>query len=186
MGDVTHVRSRFGRKSSPRSIHAEEWPGQRGKARVLIENPDGADLWAHAEILRKAGYEVATCVGPTAEPERVPWLRRIAQYWADPEPKEHLARTLCPLISEGHCPLAEGADVVVSTARLTDGREILATLSGMGTPALVVEGTGSDLERDRDVLGNAVEIRMPISPHQLVEAVERARSQAAEGRRARA
>jgi hypothetical protein len=170
------VRSLFGRKSSPRSLHAGEWPERGGKPRVLIENPDGADLWAHADVLREAGYEVATCVGPTAETKYVPWLRRRPLYWAESQPTERKERTLCPLVAEGHCPLAEGADVVVSTTQLTDSREILATLSARSSPALVVEGTSSELERDSDVIGNSATIKLPVSPQQLVEAVERARS----------
>ena len=170
------VRSLFGRQSSPSLIHPEEWPEQNGKARVLIENPDGADLWAHADVLRKAGYDVATCVGPTTETEHVPWFRRRLLDWEDPQPTERQKRTLCPLVAEGRCPLVEGADVVVSTSQLTDSREILAILSARSSPALVVEGTSSDLERDSDVIGNSVEIKLPVVPQQLVEAVERARS----------
>ena len=97
MSGVAQVRSLFGRKRSPRLIHPEEWPEQSGKARVLIENPDRADLWAHAELLREAGYDVTTCVGLTAETEHVPWFRR----WADPQPMERQERTLCPLIADG-------------------------------------------------------------------------------------
>ena len=178
MSGVAQVRSLFGRKKLPRSIHPGEWPEQTGKPRVLIENPDGADLWAHAEVLREAGYDVATCAGPTAETKRVPWFRRGHLYWADPQPMERQERTLCPLVAGGHCPLAEGADVVVSTTQLTDSREILATLSARSTPALVVEGTSSGLERDSDVIGDSVEITLPVLPRQLVEAVERARSRA--------
>jgi hypothetical protein len=168
------VRSLFGRTSPPRSLHPEEWPEPSGKPRVLIENPDRADLWAHADLLREAGYDVAMCGGPTAETERVPWFRRL--FRADPQPIERQERTLCPLVAEGHCPLVEGADVVVSTTTLTDGREILATLSARPSPALVVEGTSSELERDSDAIGNSVQIPLPVLPRQLVEAVERARS----------
>jgi hypothetical protein len=163
MSGVAHLRSLFGRKSSPRLIHPEDWPEQTGKPRVLIENPDRADLWAHADLLREAGYDVAMCGGPTAETEHVRWFRRGE-------------RTLCPLLAEGHCPLVEGADVVVSTTALIDGREILATLSARSSPTLLVEGTSSDLERERDAIGGSVEITLPVLPQQLVEAVERARS----------
>jgi hypothetical protein len=176
MSEVARVRSLFGRNMPPRSIHPAEWPAQTGKPRVLIENPDGADLWAHAEVLREAGYDVATCVGPTSETKRVPWFRRRPLYWADPQPMERQKRTLCPLVAEGHCPLVEGADVVVSTTQLTDSHEILATLSARSSTALVVEGTSSDLERDSDAIGDSVEITLPVLPQQLVEAVERARS----------
>lgn len=150
-------RSLFGRKRPPQVIHPEEWPERGAKTRVLIENPDGAELWAHADLLREAGYDVAVCGGPAAETE------------------DH-DHTVCPLVTEGRCPLVEGADVVVSTTRLTDGREIIAKLSARSSPPLVVEGTTPDLERDGDVIGEALEITLPVLPEQLVEAVDRARS----------
>src|SRR6266849_1997886 len=126
MSGIAQVRSWFGRQRSPRSLHPEEWPERSGKPRVLIENPDRADLWAHADVLGKAGYDVATCAGPTAETEHVSWFRRRPRSWADPQPREHQQRTVCPLVEEGQCPLVEGADVVVSTTQLTDSREVLA------------------------------------------------------------
>ena len=170
------MKSLFGRKRSPRSIHPEEWPEPSGKPRVLIENPNRADLWAHAELLREAGYDVAMCGGPTAGTEHVSWLRRRRLDPADPQTMEHQERTLCPLVAGGHCPLVEGADVVVSTIQLTDSNEILAKLSARSSPALVVEGTSSELERDSDAIGDSVKITLPVLPTQIVEAVERARS----------
>jgi hypothetical protein len=159
MSAFAQLSAFFRRRGNSATIHPEAWPEPSGKPRVLIENPDGADLWAHAEILRDAGYDVAMCAGPS-----------------DAVPAEHQERTVCPLIAEGQCPLVEGADVVVSTTYLTDGREILATLSARGSPALVVEGTGDDLERNSDVIGDAVRVRYPLSAEQIVGAVERARS----------
>jgi hypothetical protein len=100
-------------------IHPQTWPDSGGKPRVLVENPDGAELWAHAEVLREAGYEVATCAGP-AEPAT--WHQRPTQ---------------CPLVGEGRCPLAEGADVVVTTNDLRDGAEIIPALDAT-VPAAVV------------------------------------------------
>jgi hypothetical protein len=170
MSEIARVKALFARKREPRSIHPDDWPEHSGKPRVLIENPDRADLWAHAELLREAGYDVAMCGGPTAETEHVPWHRR--PFSADSRPTE---RVLCPLVTGGGCPLVEGADVVVSTTQLTDGREILATLSARSSPALVVEGTSSQLEREGDVIGDSVEVTLPILPQQLVRAVERAR-----------
>ena len=154
MSRFVQIRSLFSRERPASLIHLEEWPEQSGKARVLIENPERADLWAHADLLRKEGYDVAMCGGPDAE----------------------LEHTVCPLLAEGQCPLVDGADVVVSTTQLTDSREILATLSARTSPALVVEGTSFDLERDRDVTGDAVQLKLPVLPRQLVDAVERARS----------
>jgi hypothetical protein len=146
----------MGKRKDPAQLHPEEWPEPGGKPRVLIENPDGAELWAHADVLREAGYDVAMCGGPS------------------PKTEDH-DHTSCPLVTEGRCPLVDGADVVVSTTRLTDGREILRALSARTTP-LVVEGTTADLERDRDVTGDALEIALPVMPSQLVEAVEQVRS----------
>ena len=154
---IDKMRSWFRGGSSARLIHPEDWPAETGKPRVLIENPDGADLWAHADVLREAGYDVAMCGGPT------------------PETEDH-ERTVCPLVGGGRCPLVEGADVVVSTTRMTDGREILGALSARSSPALVVEGTSSDLKLDGDVIGGSQKITLPVLPEQLVEAVERARS----------
>lgn len=165
------MRSLFGRHR-PESIHLEKWPEQSGKPRVLIENPDRADLWAHADVLREAGYDVAMCGGPTAQTENVRWFRR----WTGPQPTDHQERVVCPLLTEGHCPLVEGADVVVSTTQLGDSREILAKLTARSSLGVVVEGTSSDLARDGDVTGGSVEITLPVLPHQIVEAVERARS----------
>ena len=169
------MRAFPGRKRTPRTLHPDEWSEPSGKPRVLIENPDGADLWAHADVLREAGYEVAMCAGPTVEARNVPWFRRRPLPWGSPSPVELERHTLCPLLSEGNCPLVEGADVVVSTTQLTDSREIVAKLSARTSPAVVVEGTSFDLERDRDAVGDPVEIELPVLPHGLVEAVERAR-----------
>lgn len=165
------MRSLFRQKRSAHSLHPDEWPEPSGKPRVLIENPDRADLVSHAYVLREAGYDVAMCGGPTAKAEHVPFFSR----WARPQ-TERQERELCPLLTDGHCPLVEGADVVVSTTQLADSREILAKISARGTPALVVEGTSSELARDSDVIGDSVEITLPVFSHQIVEAVERARS----------
>lgn len=181
MGGVAHVRSLWSRRRTPRPLHPEEWPERSGRPRVLVENPDGADLWAHADVLRDAGYDVATCAGPTGETERLSRFRRRYLNWADPQPLERRERTVCPLVAEGRCPLVEGADVVISTTRLTDSREILARLSARTSPPLVVEGTSSDFERDRDVTGDAIEITLPVLPSQLVDAVERARAAGTDG-----
>jgi hypothetical protein len=84
------------------------------------------------------------------------------------------AQTRCPLVAHGHCPLVEDADVVVSTTSLADSREILATISSRGTPPLVVEGTRGALERDRDVIKDAVVIEEPVTETELLTAVEKA------------
>jgi hypothetical protein len=44
-----------GHLSRQRRIEHEEWPERSGRARVLIENPDGAELWVHAGRPRAEG-----------------------------------------------------------------------------------------------------------------------------------
>jgi hypothetical protein len=103
-------------------IHPQTWPEPGPGPRVLIENPDGADLWAYADILRNAGYEVATCAGPA---EQASW---------------HQRPTKCPLVGAGRCPLAEGADVIVTTTDLRDSDEIIPALeSTVAAPVVLIE-----------------------------------------------
>jgi hypothetical protein len=161
-----------------------EWPERDGRRRVLVENPDDAELWAHARVLLEAGYEVATCTGPAAAGRHEPWLGRAPwryedpqppeRFYEDPRPEVHTARTYCPLLLEGRCPLVEGADAVVTTTALTDGRAILATLRARSSPAVVVEGTSADLARECDVIDQAVRIREPVTPELLLAAVDEA------------
>ena len=167
---VARLKAVFRPNRGPLSIHPEEWPEHGGKPRVLIENPDRADLWAHADLLRRAGYDVAICGGPVAEIASARWYRRLVSATT-----ERRQRVLCPLVTTGRCSLVEGADVVVSTTQMTDSREILAALSARTSPVLVVEGTSAGLERERAAIGDSVEIQLPVLPQQLVLAVERAR-----------
>jgi hypothetical protein len=136
---------------------------------VLIENPDAANLWAHADVLSEAGYDVATCMGPApqgADRQRS-WSRRRA---SGPEPHEPARPAFCPMLEHGHCPLVEGADLVVSTTALAGSREIIATLTARHAP-LVVEGTRAELEREADVVGGARTVGEPVTPDALLAAV---------------
>ncbi|MGZ4290779.1 MAG: hypothetical protein ACXVQZ_09210 [Gaiellaceae bacterium] len=139
---------------------------------MLIENRNRADLWAHAEILRGVGYDVALCHGPSKPVERAPWYRRPGFFAASGQLQPDEERTLCPLVVAGRCSLVEGADVVVSTTELDESREVIAALSSRGSPALVVEGTRPHLERDRDVIGAATAIELPETEQRLLSAVE--------------
>lgn len=105
---------------TPELIHPDSWPAPSGRARVLIENPDGGELWAHADALRNAGYEVATCPGPV-------------------QPLGHERPTACPLAGEAGCPLAEGADVVLTTTDLYESDRIIRALEAKTPAAIVVE-----------------------------------------------
>ena len=164
MTGIGQLRSLLGRIRQPRHIEHGEWAEQRGGSRVLIENPDAAELWAHADILRRAGYDVATCAGPSPSADQAPWFRRhLSKGQTTPS-------TFCPLLAEGHCSLVEGADVVVSTTRLGESREIFAALRVRSAPRLVVEGTSSELEQDSDVIGDATIVE-PVTPTLLLAAV---------------
>jgi hypothetical protein len=127
---------------------------------VLVENPDGAYLSAQAAVLRAAGYEVATCVGPE---------------------EAGAAAVDCPLLAGRRCPLVDGADVVVSTSSLTGCREILAAMSASDCPPVVLEAPPPSFDRYRDVAGDAVLLPYPVTAGRLRGAV--ALAAAASGRR---
>src|SRR4051794_13145754 len=97
---------RIGWRRKPRTIEPPIWRASRGRARVLVENPDGADVWAHTEALQAAGYDVASCFGPSTH-----------------------ADVVCPLVSEGRCAAVEEADAVISTTSLGGEGEVIAALS---------------------------------------------------------
>jgi len=134
------------RRGSSSCIEPHAWPEQRGGTRVLVENPHEDYRSEHAQVLRDAGYEVATCSGPS---------------------ETHG----CPLVEAGPCSLVEGADVVVSTTQLPDRLQILGRLTARERPVVVVEGTALHLSRDGDVLGNAQRLPFPVSSGELLGAV---------------
>lgn len=105
----------------PRTIAPPIWEPRRGCARVLVENPDGAEVWAHTEALQEAGYDVATCFGPSVR-----------------------GRVVCPLVSEGNCTAVEEADVVITTTSLDDDRAVIAALCYRHPKGLIVEGADAD------------------------------------------
>jgi hypothetical protein len=78
-----------------------DWPGPR----VLLEQPYGADTNGRVDTLRRAGFAVSVCPGPTAEDR-------------------------CPLAGDEGCAAAHGADIVVSSLALetAEAREALAAL----------------------------------------------------------
>jgi len=165
---------------APRCIDPGDWPERGLRPRVLIENPDSAELWAHSEILREAGYDVATCTGPTDGRESTSMFQRGSLPIEDALPVRVPRRTLCPLVAGERCPLVDGADVVISTTGLADARGILAALSSEGHAALVVEGTSRTLARDSDVIGDATVIEQPVTQKRLLAAVEEALGSASE------
>lgn len=93
-----------------------EWPERQGRARVLVEEADPASGWVVEKLLQNEGYDVAVCGGP-----------------------EILGR--CFLVTDGRCPLAEGADVVLNSLSLSqpDRREVVEALRARlpDTPVIV-------------------------------------------------
>ena len=133
-----------------REIEPGDWRPRVGRARVLVENPNRAERWAYADLLRKAGYDVATCGGPEH---------------GDGE------RTRCPLVERAVCPLVDGADVVVSTSTLEDGTEILAALGVRGSPRVLFETPQPTFDQYGEIGGSARLIACPVTDQSLLEAV---------------
>lgn len=145
------------RRRKQHVIETGEWSERSGRERVLVENPDSSQLWAYAEALREAGYEVATCAGE------------------HPEGGER-----CPLLETGHCGLVEGADVVVSTCSMPRGDRLLAVLGTQGSTPIVFEAPPPEFERYSHLAENATLVPTPVTEKALLDAVAEARSRAAE------
>jgi hypothetical protein len=170
MGGKGGAMTLFGRERTPRCIEPGMWPERRGRARVLIESPDAAVLWAHEEILREAGYDVAGCTGPTAGAADAGFQHR-SFVLEGAEPATPTVRRLCPLVEGQRCALVEGADVIVSSAGLVDGERIIASHVAVGRAGVVVEATGGRGARDREGVETVGE---PVTERRLLEAVARA------------
>ena len=138
-------------------IETGDWPEREGRRRVLVENPDGAQLWAYAEMLREAGYDVATCAGEHPD-----------------------GGDRCPLIETGRCGLVEGADVVFSTCSIPRGDKLLAVLGTQGSTPIVFEATQPDFERYSHLAQSATLIATPVTEQTLLAAIARACSETAE------
>lgn len=134
-------------------IEVGDWQERRGRDRVLVENPDRAQLWAYAEVLHEAGYDVATCTGE--------------------HPDGH---DRCPLIESGQCGLVKGADVVVSTCSMQRGDTLLAVIGSQGSTPIVFEAPQPDFERYEHLSESATLIPAPVTKQALLDAVEEARS----------
>lgn len=121
----------IGRARKLLAITPPTWPARRGRARILVENPDGAELWAHTEALQEAGYDVASCSGPSTD-----------------------GHAVCPLVANGRCGAVEDADVVISTTTLG---AVVAAISSRHPQGLIVEGGDADLPMNQARLFDAVE-----------------------------
>ena len=141
-------------RNKEHEIEVGEWEARQGRERVLIENPDAAQLWAYAEVLREAGYDVATCTG------------------------EHPGgEGLCPLIESGHCGLVEGADVVVSTCSMQRGETLLAVLGSTTSTPVVFEVPQPQRGRYAHLADNAILVPTPVTEQGLLDAVAEAAAQ---------
>jgi len=162
------------RRSKARCIDPGEWPARSGRARVLIEHPDRAALWAEEQIMRDAGYDVAVCSGPIEPFERERSFSVRLRTFSDEEAPSGEKPEACPLLVNGRCSLVEEADVVISTTDLPHSRGILAALSRKRTPALVVESSNSILEHGDDRIGRTTVVGVPVTESRLLEAVSEA------------
>lgn len=138
------------------TIGNQEWPDRQGEARVLVENSDGAQEWALQGILGAAGYDVAVCPGPSR-------ARRVR----------------CPLVEDGQCALAEGADVVLNSLSLSQqtSRDVIRSLRAQlpETP-VVVEVTTSGAQLHADTLDGCLVERLPMTRERVPDAISEALS----------
>lgn len=87
------------RKSKLGIDEAADWPrfaeGDEPRPRVLLEANDPAEADSYWKLLGRHGYDVSWCHGPTAS-------------------------SSCALVEDGHCPLIDEADFVVTALRPDD------------------------------------------------------------------
>lgn len=129
-----------------------KWPTRSGRARVLVEDADGASQWAVRGILAQARYDVAVCDGP----ERLPKHR-------------------CPLVTDGRCSLAEGADVVLNSLPLTHepNRDLLDALRArLPETPVIVEETRLRASRYQDAMGGCRLLPAPTNGRAILTAVD--------------
>jgi hypothetical protein len=93
------MRLRNRRHSRLGTDEAANWPrltpADEPRTRVLLEVKDPAEADSYWRFLGRHGYDVSWCPGPTAT-------------------------STCVLVEEGHCPLVEQADVVLTALKPDD------------------------------------------------------------------
>jgi DNA-binding NarL/FixJ family response regulator len=138
----------FGRR---KMIRPDPWPF--GRPRVLIEHADRETAFRYVDTLRRAGYSVAICDGPSN----------------DRRPPER-----CVLVAGEPCAAVDGADVVVSGLGVHDAekRAVLEALRRHHPDkALVVEVSPDDLHRYDDLVDGVHVVVSPVESEELVAAV---------------
>lgn len=129
-----------------------DWLPRRGRARVLVEEADPAVGWATERVLEREGYDVAVCGGPAV-----------------------IGR--CPLVEDGACPLAEGADVVLndlSLARVDDREVLVAIKARLPQTPLLVEAPRPRAARNAEVLAGCRLLASPVTAEMIRREVARA------------
>ncbi len=127
---------------------AWDWPGPR----VLLEQPQREETSVRLDALRRAGYAVAVCPGPTGEDR-------------------------CPLAGDEGCAAAHGADVVVSSLGLEteEAREALAALrTRLPRLPVLVEADATAALRWPALVRRDHRLEPGITPAELVERVDAA------------
>lgn len=133
-----------------RVLRPEPWDWPR--PRVLLESPDREENSARIDALRRAGYAVAVCPGPTAEGR-------------------------CPLAGDEGCAVAHGADLVVSSLGLSEvaEREPLAALrTRLPDLPVLVEADAETAARWPDLVPEEERLEPGVDPAELVGRVRRA------------
>ena len=124
-----------------------EWTGPR----VLVEQADERRADVVAAALRRVGYAVAVCTGPTRE-------------------------KACPLAGGGDCAAALGADLVVSSLgfETTAARDVLRALrTTMPRVPLVVAAGADDIVTWPELVdGCSLAVPASAAPEQVVALVK--------------
>jgi hypothetical protein len=121
--------------------------------RIVIENVSAMDRVHLAEIFGEAGYDVSTCGGPST-----------------------LRGGRCPLVTDGGCPMIEGADLVFFDLDLDreDSREVLHSLRSLHPELpVVVEAPEAALRAHHELLVGC-EVVLPYDAESLLAGAARA------------
>ena len=132
--------------------HSDSWTGPHTGPRILVEDADGAKQWAMQQALLREGYDVAVCDGP------------------DPAHRHD-----CPLVVEGHCTLADEADMIVCEIPLDKGAADIVAAIHEHEPSTPIarSGTIAQAERGTGDFDGVTRITFPTTVSAFVGTVER-------------
>ena len=135
-----------------RTLEPGAWAEDRGRPRILVEDPDGAVRTASQHILERAGYEVVTCAGP--------------------EPGRRCAEVAAP-----GCALLRDADVVYTSLdwHRPEHREVLrAQRAHHPDLPVVVEISRPEGAKQPELLAGCEVVHLPADGATMVAAVRHA------------